>query len=55
MADIGTGCGNIAICLAHELSGAKITATDVSREALAIASGNAERYKVDAGAALHIA
>lgn len=47
VADIGTGCGNIAISLAHELSGAKITATDVSREALAIAAGNAERYKVD--------
>jgi release factor glutamine methyltransferase len=47
VADIGTGCGNIAISLAHELSGAKITATDVSRAALAIAAGNAERYKVD--------
>ena len=47
VADIGTGCGNIAISLAHELSGARITATDVSREALAIAAGNAERYKVD--------
>lgn len=47
VADIGTGCGNIAISLAHELSSARITATDVSREALAIAAGNAERYKVD--------
>ena len=47
VADIGTGCGNIAICLAHELSAAKITATDVSREALAIAAGNAGRYKVE--------
>lgn len=47
VADIGTGCGNIAISLAHELSGARITATDVSREALAVAAGNAERYKVD--------
>ncbi|HEY9465320.1 MAG TPA: peptide chain release factor N(5)-glutamine methyltransferase [Vicinamibacterales bacterium] len=47
IADIGTGCGNIAISLAHEVTGARITATDVSREALAIAAGNAERYKVD--------
>lgn len=47
VADIGTGCGNIAISLAHEVSGARITATDVSREALAIAAGNAQRYKVD--------
>jgi release factor glutamine methyltransferase len=47
VADIGTGCGNIAISLAHELGGVRITATDVSREALAIACGNAERYKVD--------
>jgi release factor glutamine methyltransferase len=47
VADIGTGCGNIAISLAHEVSSARITATDVSRDALAIATGNAQRYKVD--------
>ncbi len=47
IADIGTGCGNIAVSLAHEVSGARLTATDVSREALAIASGNAKRYGVD--------
>lgn len=47
VADIGTGCGNIAVSLAHEVSGAWITATDVSRDALAIASGNAKRYGVD--------
>jgi release factor glutamine methyltransferase len=47
VADIGTGCGNIAVSLAHEVSGARITATDVSREALAIAGGNAQRYKVE--------
>jgi release factor glutamine methyltransferase len=47
IADIGTGCGNIAVSLAHEITHARITATDVSREALAIAAGNAERYKVD--------
>jgi release factor glutamine methyltransferase len=47
VADIGTGCGNIAVSLAHEVAHARITATDVSRDALAIAAGNAERYKVD--------
>ena len=47
VADIGTGCGNIAVSLAHEVGGARVTATDVSREALAIASGNAKRYGVD--------
>ena len=47
VADIGTGCGNIAVSLAHEVRGARVTATDVSREALAIASGNATRYGVD--------
>ncbi len=46
VADIGTGCGNIAVSLAHEVSAARVTATDVSREALAIASGNAQRYGV---------
>ena len=47
VADIGTGCGNIAVSLAHEVSGARVIASDVSREALAIASGNAKRYGVD--------
>ena len=47
VADIGTGCGNIAVSLAHEVGGARVTATDVSRDALIIASGNAERYGVD--------
>ena len=47
VADIGTGCGNIAVSLAHEVGGARVTATDVSRDALIIASGNAARYGVD--------
>jgi release factor glutamine methyltransferase len=47
VADIGTGCGNVAVSLAHEVGHARVTATDVSREALAIASGNAQRYGVD--------
>jgi release factor glutamine methyltransferase len=47
IADIGTGCGNIAICLAHEVGGARVIATDVSREALTLAGENALRYGVD--------
>ena len=47
VADVGTGCGNIAVSLTHEVGGARLIATDVSREALAIASGNAKRYGVD--------
>jgi release factor glutamine methyltransferase len=47
VADIGTGCGNIAVSLAHEVGGARVTATDVSREALIVAGANAERYGVD--------
>jgi release factor glutamine methyltransferase len=47
VADIGTGCGNIAVSLTHEVGGARVTATDVSREALVIAGANAQRYGVD--------
>jgi release factor glutamine methyltransferase len=47
IADIGTGCGNIAVSLAHEVGHARVTATDVSREALTIAGANAQRYGVD--------
>jgi release factor glutamine methyltransferase len=47
VADIGTGCGNIAVSLAHEAAHARVTATDVSREALTIAGANAQRYGVD--------
>jgi release factor glutamine methyltransferase len=47
-ADIGTGCGCIAVSLAHELESASIVATDISAEALAVARANAARHGVDA-------
>jgi release factor glutamine methyltransferase len=47
VADIGTGCGNIAVSLTHEVAHVRVTATDVSREALTIAGANAQRYGVD--------
>jgi release factor glutamine methyltransferase len=44
IADIGTGAGCIAIALVHELPRAEIFATDISREALAVAKRNAARH-----------
>lgn len=43
IADIGTGCGNIAISLAREMPAAKIVATDVSKTALKVARMNAKK------------
>ena len=40
--DIGTGTGCIALSLAKELKGAKVTAVDISTEALNLARENAE-------------
>ena len=47
LADIGTGSGCLAISLLHEIAKAHMTATDVSRAALAVASDNARRHGVD--------
>jgi release factor glutamine methyltransferase len=41
--DVGTGSGAIALALAQERSDAKVTATDVSPDALALARDNATR------------
>ena len=45
--DIGTGCGCIAITLALELPDAKVTAWDISDDALRIASKNAKQLGAD--------
>jgi release factor glutamine methyltransferase len=46
IADIGTGCGAIAVSLALELPEAKIYATDISPAALEVAQANCQRYGV---------
>ncbi|MCR5183447.1 MAG: peptide chain release factor N(5)-glutamine methyltransferase [Opitutales bacterium] len=45
--DLGTGTGAIALSLAKELSGVKITAVDFSKEALSLAKENAQRLALD--------
>ncbi len=42
IADVGTGCGAIAVALACEEPKFKMTATDISEDALALAKRNAE-------------
>ena len=48
IADACTGCGNLAVTLAHELARASIVATDISEEALDVARRNADRHGVAA-------
>jgi release factor glutamine methyltransferase len=44
--DVGTGSGCLAVTLAVEFAAAKVTATDISHDALAVAYRNAERHNV---------
>ena len=46
VADLCTGCGCVAIAIAHERPETRVIATDISEEALAIARRNAERVGV---------
>ena len=46
IADIGTGCGAIAVSLALELPQARIYATDISAAALEVTLGNCRKYGV---------
>lgn len=46
IADIGTGCGAIAVSLALELPRTKIYATDISAAALEVATINCQRHSV---------
>lgn len=46
IADVGTGSGVVAVCLAKELPHARIMATDTSAQALDVARGNAAAHDV---------
>src|SRR5690606_33186268 len=46
LADVGTGTGCIAVSLAAQMTDARIVATDIVPEALALAKRNAERHSV---------
>jgi release factor glutamine methyltransferase len=45
-ADVGTGCGVLAVVLARHLPGLRVVATDTSADALRLARGNARLHRV---------
>jgi release factor glutamine methyltransferase len=47
MIDACTGCGNVAVAVAHERTGARIVATDISEAALEVARRNSARHGVE--------
>jgi release factor glutamine methyltransferase len=47
MIDACTGCGNVAVAVAHDRAGARIIATDISEAALEVARRNSARYGVE--------
>jgi release factor glutamine methyltransferase len=47
MIDACTGCGNVAVAVAHERAGARIIATDISEAALEVARRNSTRNGVE--------
>ncbi|WP_425398336.1 peptide chain release factor N(5)-glutamine methyltransferase [Aeoliella sp.] len=46
IADVGTGSGIIAVCVAKNLKAANVTALDLSPKALAVAQRNAEKHNM---------
>ena len=46
VADVGTGCGGVAVTLAAEVPNIWVTATDLSFSALRIAQSNAQEHRV---------
>lgn len=46
LVDVGTGSGCLAVSCAHQLPKAKVTAIDISPQALEVARKNAERHKL---------
>ncbi|MFW6107246.1 MAG: peptide chain release factor N(5)-glutamine methyltransferase [bacterium] len=46
VADLGTGCGAIAVAVARQRPGARVVATDASPQALEVARANARRHQV---------
>jgi release factor glutamine methyltransferase len=46
IADLGTGCGAVALALACDRPRAHVIATDISQDALAVAANNAARHRL---------